>query len=94
MFRFDGVFSSFTSTSMFFFSRIVAQDKFNKYIHFSKTIVGALPPEEVPQDLTDTLQFIKACDMFTAFHHKLDEEDLKDAEETVANGYEPVVKVR
>jgi len=66
----------------------VPQDKFNKYIHFAKTIVRALPQEEVPVDLTDTLQFMKACDMFVAYHHKLDEEDLKDAEETVANGYE------
>jgi len=75
----------------------VEQDKFNKYIHFSKTIVRALPPEEVPVDLTDTFQFMKACDMFVAYNHKLDEEDLKDAEERMANEYEPcssMVKVK
>jgi len=75
----------------------VAQDKFNKYIRFAKTIVEALPPGEVPVDLADTLEFMKACDMFVAHEHdELGEQYLKDAEETVANGYEPcrsVVKV-
>lgn len=96
--HFAWVSSSFTCTHfIFFFSWVVAQDKFNKYIHFVKTIVGALPPEEVPVDLTDTLQFIKACDMFVAYHHKLDEDDLRDAAKIVTNGYEPcssMVKVR
>jgi len=86
---------SFTSTCLDLCSWVVAQDKFNKFIRFAKTIVGALPPEEVPVDLNDTLQFMKANDMTD--HHKLEEEDLKDVENIVANGYEPcssMVKVR
>ena len=48
-------------------------------------------------DLTDTHQFIKACDMFVAFHHRLDEDDFRDVEKTVGSGHEPcssMVKVR
>lgn len=76
---------------------MVVQEKFNKYIQFAKSIVSALPPEEVPVDLTDSLQFIKACDVFVEYHQRLDEDELRDVEETVASGYEPcssMAKVR
>ena len=68
---------------------VVVQEKFNKHVQFAKSIVSALPPEEAPVDLADTHQFIKACGIFVAFNHHLDKDELRDAEETVANGYEP-----
>ena len=68
-----------------------------KYMQFAKSIVSALPPEEVPVDLIDTHQFIKACDLCITYHHRLDDRGVRDVEETVANGHQPcssMLKVR
>eukprot|EP00903_Cladosiphon_okamuranus_P014222 g13213.t1 len=55
------------------------KEKFNKHIDFAKSIMKALPPGEVPIDLTDTHMFVKACDMFHGLNRHLDQEDLREA---------------
>lgn len=55
------------------------QEKFSKYIDFARSIMRALPPEEIPTDLADAHMFVKACDLFDGFYHQLGEEDLRDA---------------
>ena len=55
------------------------QEKFSKYIDFARSIVRALPAEDIPADLADAHMFVKACDLFDGFYHQLGEEDLQDA---------------
>lgn len=54
------------------------QRKFNRYIDFARTIMRALPAEEVPTDLTDAHMWVKATDLFNGLFDELSEEDLKD----------------
>ena len=56
-----------------------SQEKFSKYIDFARSIMRALPAEEIPADLADAHMFVKACDLFDGFYHQLGEEDLRDA---------------
>lgn len=58
---------------------ILLQEKFCKYIDFAKSIVRALPPEEIPTDLTDAHMLYKVSYMLDGFYDQLGEEDLRDA---------------
>lgn len=65
------------------------QDKFNKYIQFAKSIMKALPSEEIPQDLSDTHLFVKICDI-VGYQQRFDEGNLTDVAATVVESdYEP-----
>ena len=66
------------------------QDKSSKYVVFAKSIMKALPPEQIPVDLADTHMFIKACEMSAGFHDQLGEEDLRDAMGSVSDSAESV----
>lgn len=59
------------------------QNKFIKYIDFAKSIMNSLPEEKVPVDLLDTHLFVKSCDMLEGYSHRVDEEYLREATETL-----------
>lgn len=58
---------------------MVHQEKFSKYIDFSRSILRALPAAEVPRDLMDADMFVTTCDMYDGFYDQLGEDDFKDA---------------
>lgn len=66
----------------------ILQQLFNKYNRFAKSIMGALPPEKVPQDLSDTHLFVKACDIVGTDNNYFDEDILREVATTVENGHE------
>lgn len=69
---------------------MVLQAKFSKYIDFARSIMRALPPFEVPTDLTDSHMFVKATDMSDGFYLQLSEDDLGDAVRAVSGDTEDV----
>ena len=58
---------------------------FRKYTEFAKAIMSALPPEDVPADLSDSHLFVNVCDKRNAHQN---ETVLRNAATTVENGYE------
>jgi len=76
---------------------VVVQDMFKKYIGFAKSIMRALPPEEIPSELSDTHLFGESCGIILGDEQRFDVEDIRHAAETVENGFESctgMIKVR
>ena len=71
---------------------VMPQALSKKYSGFAKSIMSALPPEEVPADLSDSHLFVKVCDIGGSFQY-LNEHELRDAATTVANGYESCISM-
>ncbi len=67
---------------------VMIQGMFTKYIGFAKSIMSALPPEEIPLELSDTHLFNKACGILVGNEQRLDEEDIRAAAETVESGFQ------
>lgn len=65
----------------------MSQDLSKKYTEFAKSIMSALPPEEVPADLSDSHLFVKVCDIGDPSKY-LNENDIRDAATTVETRYE------
>ena len=61
------------------------KDLSKKYTQFAESIMSALPPGEVPADLSDSHLFAKSCEMG---QEQFNEDGLREAATTVANGYD------